>query len=68
MVIVVSRRDPRGDIVCAGAESDGLAPPSKIAVDVGSISMREPRDFSPMSSAPTFTTKQERKWNREISG
>lgn len=59
MDIAASRRDLRGAIACAGSESDGLAPPSKIAEDMGSVSMREHRDFSPMSSALTFTTKQE---------
>ena len=58
MEIAVSRRDLRGAIARAGSESDGLAPPSKIAEDMGSVSMRKPRDFSPMSSAPTFTTEQ----------
>lgn len=59
MDFAASRRDLCSAIVCVGSESDGLAPPSKIAEDVGSISTRECRDFSPMSSALTSTTKQE---------
>jgi hypothetical protein len=64
MDIVESRRDLCSSIACTGSESDGLAPPSKIAEDMGSVSMRKPRDFSPMSSAPTFTTKHETKWGK----
>jgi hypothetical protein len=58
MDIAASRRDLLGAIAPAGSERDGLAPPSKIAEGLGRISTRKPRDFSPMSSAPTFTTKQ----------
>lgn len=53
----VSRRDLHTAISSAGSDSDGLAPPSMIVEGVGSISMRKLRDCSPMSSAPTFTTK-----------
>src|SRR5260370_36797181 len=53
----VSRRDLHTAISSAASDSDGLAPPSMIVEDVGSISMRKLRDCSPMSSAPTFTTK-----------
>jgi len=40
MDIAASRRDLRGAIASAGSESDGLAPPSRIAEGMGSISMR----------------------------
>jgi hypothetical protein len=37
----VSRRDLHTAISSAGSDSDGLAPPSMIAEDMGSISMRK---------------------------
>lgn len=56
--IAASRRDLYGTIARTGSESDGLAPPSKIAEGMGRVSTRKGRDFSPMSSAPTSTTEQ----------
>jgi hypothetical protein len=44
MVFAASRRDLRSAIACVGSDSNGLAPPSMIAEDKGSISVRKPRD------------------------
>lgn len=64
MEIAVSRRDLHGAIACAGSERDGLAPPSKIAEGIGNLDAKR-RDFSPMSSALTFTTEHEDKVDDE---
>lgn len=45
MDIAASRRDLLGAIAPAGSERDGLAPPSKIAEDMGRISTRKRSGF-----------------------
>jgi len=59
VMIAASRRNLRSSIASAESVRDGLAPPSKIAEGMGSVSTRERRDCSPMSSAQAFTTEHD---------